>query len=131
MADQSDSRRFIPLGIAVLTVSDTRRIADDRSGDTLSQRLTEAGHRLAARAIVPDEIPAIRAQVEAWLREPAVDVQHGEQDDGAGEGGERPGDEQAGAQAGTDGCGTQHVGRHSGAVGLVQAQPRTLPVTFP
>ncbi|MHC2104763.1 MULTISPECIES: molybdenum cofactor biosynthesis protein B [unclassified Methylobacterium] len=74
MADQSDSRRFIPLGIAVLTVSDTRRIADDRSGDTLSQRLTEAGHRLAARAIVPDEIPAIRAQVEAWLREPAVDV---------------------------------------------------------
>ncbi|QEE42104.1 MULTISPECIES: molybdenum cofactor biosynthesis protein B [unclassified Methylobacterium] len=74
MADQSDSRCFIPLGIAVLTVSDTRRIADDRSGDTLSQRLTEAGHRLAARAIVPDEIPAIRAQVEAWLREPAVDV---------------------------------------------------------
>ena len=74
MADQSDSRRFIPLGIAVLTVSDTRRIADDRSGDTLSQRLTEAGHRLAARAIVPDEIPAIRAQVEAWLHEPAVDV---------------------------------------------------------
>ncbi len=74
MADQADSRRFIPLGIAVLTVSDTRRIADDRSGDTLSQRLTEAGHRLAARAIVPDEVPAIRAQVEAWLRDPAVDV---------------------------------------------------------
>ncbi|MCJ2056551.1 molybdenum cofactor biosynthesis protein B [Methylobacterium sp. J-048] len=74
MADQPELRRFIPLGIAVLTVSDTRRIADDRSGDTLSQRLTEAGHRLAARAIVPDEVPAIRTQVEAWLRDPAVDV---------------------------------------------------------
>ncbi len=74
MADQPDTRRFIPLGIAVLTVSDTRRMADDRSGDTLSQRLTDAGHRLADRAIVPDEIPAIRAQVETWLRDPAVDV---------------------------------------------------------
>lgn len=74
MPDQPDARAFIPLGIALLTVSDTRQIADDRSGDTLSQRLTEAGHRLAARAIVPDEIPAIRQQVQGWLRDPAVDV---------------------------------------------------------
>ncbi len=74
MADQTDARRFIPLNIAVLTVSDTRRPEDDRSGDTLTQRLTEAGHRLAARTIVPDEVPAIRGQVEAWLRDPGVDV---------------------------------------------------------
>ncbi|GJE50353.1 Molybdenum cofactor biosynthesis protein B [Methylobacterium tardum] len=74
MADQPDARRFIPLNIAVLTVSDTRRPEDDRSGDTLTQRLTEAGHRLADRAIVPDEIPAIRGQVEGWLRDPGVDV---------------------------------------------------------
>ena len=68
------SRAFIPLSIAVLTVSDTRRPEDDRSGDTLVQRLTEAGHALAARAIVPDEVAAIRGQVEAWVRDPAVDV---------------------------------------------------------
>ncbi|MEH3062032.1 MAG: molybdenum cofactor biosynthesis protein B [Methylobacterium radiotolerans] len=74
MADQTDARRFIPLNIAVLTVSDTRRPEDDRSGDTLTQRLTEAGHILADRAIVPDEVPAIRARVEAWLRDPGVDV---------------------------------------------------------
>lgn len=74
MADQTDARRFIPLNIAVLTVSDTRRPEDDRSGDTLTQRLTEAGHILAARSIVPDEVPAIRARVEAWLRDPGVDV---------------------------------------------------------
>jgi molybdopterin adenylyltransferase len=74
MADQPTPRAFIPLSIAVLTVSDTRRPEDDRSGDTLVQRLTEAGHRLAARSIVPDEIPAIRGQVEAWLRDPGVDV---------------------------------------------------------
>jgi molybdopterin adenylyltransferase len=74
MADHPTPRAFIPLSIAVLTVSDTRRPEDDRSGDTLVQRLTEAGHRLAARSIVPDEIPAIRGQVEAWLRDPGVDV---------------------------------------------------------
>ncbi|MER2269528.1 molybdenum cofactor biosynthesis protein B [Methylobacterium oxalidis] len=68
------SRSFIPLSIAVLTVSDTRRPEDDRSGDTLVQRLTDAGHRLAARAIVPDEVAAIRTQVEAWSRDPGIDV---------------------------------------------------------
>ena len=68
------TRSFIPLSIAVLTVSDTRRPEDDRSGDTLVQRLTEAGHGLAARAIVPDEVAAIRGQVEAWVRDPAIDA---------------------------------------------------------
>ncbi len=74
MASETHDRSFIPLGIAVLTVSDTRSLADDRSGDTLSQRLTEAGHRLADRAIVTDDVPAIRAKVEAWTRDPGIDV---------------------------------------------------------
>jgi molybdenum cofactor biosynthesis protein B len=65
---------FVPLSIAVLTVSDTRSIEDDRSGDTLVDRLTKAGHRLAARAIVPDEIDAIRDQVKAWIADPSIDV---------------------------------------------------------
>lgn len=74
MASETHDRSFIPLGIAVLTVSDTRSLADDRSGDTLSQRLTEAGHRLADRAIVTDDVPAIRAKVESWTRDPGIDV---------------------------------------------------------
>ncbi len=74
MSDPASDRRFIPLSIAVLTVSDTRTPTDDRSGDTLVERLTEAGHQLAIRAIVPDEIAAIRAKVEAWIRDPGIDV---------------------------------------------------------
>jgi len=69
-----EPRAFIPLAIAVLTVSDTRTLADDRSGDTLVGRLTDAGHRLADRAIVPDDVEAIRAKVRAWIADPAVDV---------------------------------------------------------
>ncbi|TXM90452.1 molybdenum cofactor biosynthesis protein B [Methylobacterium sp. WL103] len=68
------ARGFVPLSIAVLTVSDTRRPEDDRSGDTLAERLTAAGHALAARAIVPDEVSAIRETVEGWTRDPGVDV---------------------------------------------------------
>ena len=68
------ARSFVPLGIAVLTVSDTRVSADDRSGDTLAGRLEAAGHRLAGRAIVPDEVEAIRAQVRSWVDDPAVDA---------------------------------------------------------
>jgi len=74
MARIDETRPFIPVGIAVLTVSDTRTPETDRSGDTLAARISEAGHRLAARAIVPDDIAAIRAQVEAWTREDAIDV---------------------------------------------------------
>ena len=58
----------------MLTVSDTRVAEDDRSGDTLCERLVAAGHSLAGRAIVPDEVAAIRAQVESWTRDPSVDV---------------------------------------------------------
>ena len=74
MAGPVNERSFIPIGIAVLTVSDTRTLADDKSGDTLVARIAEAGHRLAARAIVPDDKERIRAQVEAWTKDDAVDV---------------------------------------------------------
>ena len=67
-------RAFQPVNIAVLTVSDTRTAADDRSGDTLVERLTAAGHRLAARAIVLDEQDAIAAQLRAWIADPGIDV---------------------------------------------------------
>ena len=74
MARLDETRPFIPLGIAVLTVSDTRTSADDRSGDTLVERLEQAGHRLAARAIVPDDKAAIRSKVEAWTKDAGIDV---------------------------------------------------------
>ena len=74
MVAADKTRSFIPLRIAVLTVSDTRSLEDDRSGDTLVERLEAAGHRLAERRIVPDEIEAIRETVLAWSRDPAVDV---------------------------------------------------------
>jgi molybdenum cofactor biosynthesis protein B len=69
-----ETRPFIPVRIAVLTVSDSRTAADDRSGDTLVERLTAAGHRLAGRAIVRDDRPAIEARLRAWIADPAVDV---------------------------------------------------------
>ncbi len=74
MARLDDTRPFIPVGIAVLTVSDTRTAADDRSGDTLVGRVEAAGHRLVARAIVTDDKQKIREQVEAWTKDDAIDV---------------------------------------------------------
>ncbi|KQS96226.1 MULTISPECIES: molybdenum cofactor biosynthesis protein B [unclassified Rhizobium] len=74
MAETKQTRPFIPVGIAVLTVSDTRTLADDRSGDTLVARIEEAGHRLEARAIVADDKEAIAAQVKAWTLDKAIDV---------------------------------------------------------
>lgn len=74
MSRIDETRPFIPVGIAVLTVSDTRTLADDKSGDTLAARIEEAGHRLAGRAIVPDEESAIGEQVLAWTNDPAIDV---------------------------------------------------------
>jgi molybdopterin adenylyltransferase len=68
------TKPFIPVRIAVLTVSDTRTPSDDKSGDTLVERLTGAGHSLAARAIVPDDVEAIRAQVLSWIADRAVDA---------------------------------------------------------
>ena len=69
-----ESKQFIPLNIAVLTVSDTRSLADDKSGATLVDRLTNAGHRLAAREIVTDDVEAIRAIVRKWIADPGVDA---------------------------------------------------------
>lgn len=69
-----ESREFIPVRIAVLTVSDTRGLSEDRSGDTLVQRLTEAGHILADRAIVKDERKEIADQLRAWIVNDQVDV---------------------------------------------------------
>jgi molybdopterin adenylyltransferase len=74
MASLDETKDFIPVRIAVLTVSDTRTAADDRSGDTLVERLTEAGHILAARGIVRDDRAAIVAELRRWIADPAVDV---------------------------------------------------------
>ncbi len=67
-------REFIPVRIAILTVSDTRSLADDRSGDALVERLTAAGHRLADRAIVRDERAEIDARLRGWIADPEVDA---------------------------------------------------------
>tara|TARA_R110000772_G_scaffold267976_3_gene393753 strand:+ start:20412 stop:20939 length:528 start_codon:yes stop_codon:yes gene_type:complete len=69
----SQETEFLPVNIAVLTVSDTRTLADDRSGDTLVDRLTAAGHKLAARAIVKDDAAVIADQFRQWINDPAVD----------------------------------------------------------
>ena len=68
------SKPFVPLAVAVLAVSDTRSLADDKSGATLVERIQSAGHRLAARAIVRDEVKKIRAQVKAWIKDKNIDV---------------------------------------------------------
>ncbi len=69
-----DTLTFVPLSIAVLTVSDTRSLDEDKSGATLAERITKAGHRLSDRAIVPDDVEAIRATVKGWIADPAIDV---------------------------------------------------------
>ena len=65
---------FLPVRIALLTVSDTRGPEDDRSGDLLAARLTEAGHVLADRGCVRDEQAAIEARLRAWIADPAIDA---------------------------------------------------------
>jgi molybdenum cofactor biosynthesis protein B len=69
----SDKRSFKPVRIAILTVSDTRTEADDKSGDTLVQRLSDSGHELAGRAIVKDVIDVIADQLQVWIDNPAID----------------------------------------------------------
>ena len=68
-----ENRTFLPVAIAVLTVSDTRTEADDRSGDTLVERLQTAGHKLASRAIVKDDAGLIAAQFQTWIENPDID----------------------------------------------------------
>lgn len=74
MSRIDESREFIPVRIAVLTVSDTRSLDDDRSGDTLVGRLKDAGHALAARDIVRDDRDTIAEKLRAWCADPGIDV---------------------------------------------------------
>ncbi len=74
MSRIDETKAFVPVRIAVLTVSDTRTADDDKSGDTLVARLTDAGHILAARAIVPDDRATISAHLRRWINDPAIDV---------------------------------------------------------
>ena len=69
-----ESRSFVPLKIAVLTISDTRSLADDKSGTTLAERIEQAGHILADRQIVQDDVEQIRTWVLSWIADPGVDV---------------------------------------------------------
>lgn len=68
------AREFIALRIAVLTVSDTRGLDDDRSGDVLVARIEDAGHSVAARMILPDERDQIADQLRVWCADAAIDV---------------------------------------------------------
>jgi molybdenum cofactor biosynthesis protein B len=74
MTGIDESKQFVPLKIAVLTISDTRGMADDKSGATLSERIKAAGHVVVERSIVQDDVAAIRARVKEWIDAPAVDV---------------------------------------------------------
>ncbi|MEH6832105.1 MAG: molybdenum cofactor biosynthesis protein B [Sulfitobacter sp.] len=74
MSKIDESKEFIAVRIAVLTVSDTRSVEDDRSGDVLVERLTAAGHLLADRKIIRDERTEIAAQLRAWCADPQIDV---------------------------------------------------------
>jgi len=69
-----EARPFIAVRIAVLAVSDTRNLADDRSGAALAEMIAAAGHELADREIVKDEVPEIRAKVQGWIADPRIDV---------------------------------------------------------
>ena len=69
-----DNRSFFPVNIAVLTVSDSRTSVDDGSGELLAKRLQDAGHRLAVRAIIPDEQNLITRQLTMWVKDPQIDV---------------------------------------------------------
>src|SRR5262249_51623060 len=74
MAGIDESKSFVLLRIAVLTVFDTCSFDDDKSGATLVERIEKVGHAIAARAIVTDDVEKIRAQVKGWIADPAIDV---------------------------------------------------------
>jgi molybdenum cofactor biosynthesis protein B len=73
MAGIDESLTFIPISIAVMTVSDTRTAETDTSGGLLTERIAAAGHHVAARVILKDDVPAIVAQLKAWVADPAID----------------------------------------------------------
>jgi len=74
MSRIDESKPFLSVNIAILTVSDSRTEATDKSGDTLAERVTAAGHRVAGRAIVPDDIARIVARINSWIDDPEIDV---------------------------------------------------------
>jgi molybdenum cofactor biosynthesis protein B len=74
MSRLDESRPFIPLKIAILTVSDTRSLEEDRSGKTLAERAERDGHLVADRKIVTDDVPAIQEVVKGWIADEAIDV---------------------------------------------------------
>ncbi len=74
MSRIDEARPFLPMRIAVLAVSDTRSLAEDKSGDVLVARSSQAGHKLAARHILRDNREDIAAQLRAWVEDPEIDV---------------------------------------------------------
>jgi molybdopterin adenylyltransferase len=74
MSKIDESRPFKPVRIAVLTISDSRALSDDKSGALLSERLIEAGHELADRRLVRDEVAEIQAAVKGWIADPRIDA---------------------------------------------------------
>jgi molybdenum cofactor biosynthesis protein B len=74
MPGVDEKKQFVPLKIAVLTISDTRSLKDDKSGALLVQRIVAAGHVVAERSIVADDVEAIRARVKAWIDDPVIDI---------------------------------------------------------
>jgi molybdenum cofactor biosynthesis protein B len=74
MSHIDETAAFLPVRIAVATISDTRTLANDTSGDTLAARIEAAGHVLAGRAIIRDDVDAIEAQLRGWIAEPDIDV---------------------------------------------------------
>jgi len=69
-----ENKRFVPINIAVMTVTDTRNLDTDTSGKILLERISEAGHKVADRALVKDDVPVIVARLTEWINSPAVDV---------------------------------------------------------
>src|SRR5262249_38820970 len=74
MAGIDQTKQFVPLRFAVLTISDTRSFDDDKSGTTLVERIAAAGHAVGDRAIVTDDVEKIRHRVKSWIADPAIDV---------------------------------------------------------
>jgi len=74
MPGVDERKEFVPLKMAVLTISDSRSLKEDKSGAVLVQRIVAAGHLATERSIVPDDIEAIRTKVKAWIADPAIDV---------------------------------------------------------
>ena len=74
MAGIDESHTFVPVNIALLTMSDTRTLTEDKSGNLLAEMATSAGHKIADRALVKDSVDDIRAKVKVWIADPAIDV---------------------------------------------------------